>query len=125
MVRSGPTHPTNHPHQTKQPTPKTNQVVKILIGNKSDLPDRSIAPADGAALAKEFGFHLFYETSAKTGEHVQAAFDTLALDIVRKLEAQAQSEAAAAAAQQKQGAGGGQGGGKGGKGAGKKDCVVS
>jgi GTPase SAR1 family protein len=104
-------------------------VVKLLIGNKSDLPDRAIAHEQGAALAKEYGFHLFYETSAKTGEHVQGAFDALALDIVKKLEAQAQSEAAAAAAAAAGGAGQGQSGGFAalgkGLGKGKKDCAIS
>ena len=80
-----------------------DKVVKVLIGNKADLADaggggeRAITYEQGAAMAKEYGFSHFYETSAKTGAQVHEAFNNLAFDIVRRVE-EAQTEAAAAAA---------------------------
>lgn len=81
-----------------------DKVVKILIGNKADLADagdgseRAISHEQGAAMAKEYGFSHFYETSAKTGAHVHEAFNSLAMDIVRRVEEAQSNEAAAAAA---------------------------
>lgn len=73
-----------------------DKVVKILIGNKADLTDRAISYEQGAAMAKEYGFMHFFETSAKTGANVHGAFNALALDIVRRIE-EAQNESVVAA----------------------------
>jgi GTPase SAR1 family protein len=46
------------------------QVLKILLGNKTDLPDRQISTEQGQAIAKEFDVR-FFETSAKDGSNVE------------------------------------------------------
>ena len=54
----------------------------VLIGNKTDLEDfREVGKEEGLELAKQIGA-LFWETSAKTGQSVQAAFE----DICKKLD---------------------------------------
>lgn len=50
----------------------------VLIGNKCDLQnERQVSTADGQKLAKDLGIPLFFETSAKTGANVEAAFVAL------------------------------------------------
>jgi small GTP-binding protein len=57
-------------------------IVKMLIGNKSDLADsRSVPVGDGQRLA-ETEHLLFLETSAKTAENVNEAFVALVTEIV-------------------------------------------
>jgi GTPase SAR1 family protein len=47
------------------------QVHRILLGNKTDLPDqRQVQPEQGETVAKEFGIGWF-ETSAKDGSNVE------------------------------------------------------
>jgi small GTP-binding protein len=48
----------------------------VLIGNKIDL-ERAVSKDEGNELAQEFGISYF-ETSAKTGEGIDEAFDLLA-----------------------------------------------
>ena len=51
----------------------------ILLGNKADLDkQRKISPAQGETAAKELGLFQYKETSAKTGQEVTTAFNTLA-----------------------------------------------
>lgn len=48
----------------------SQQVEKVLIGNKADQVDKKVISTEqGAALAAEFGMS-FFETSAKTGHNV-------------------------------------------------------
>ena len=47
-------------------THATENVVKVIVGNKSDLPNRVISTEKGEELANSFGLD-FFETSAKTG----------------------------------------------------------
>lgn len=50
-----------------------------LLGNKNDLVDlREVEMKAGKALADRLGVNGFYEVSAKTGENVGTAFNTLA-----------------------------------------------
>ena len=46
-------------------------ISKLLVGNKSDLPDsdRQVSKAEGEALAKKFGIQ-FLETSAKDNVNI-------------------------------------------------------
>eukprot|EP00475_Leptophrys_vorax_P002319 TRINITY_DN112_c0_g5_i1.p1 TRINITY_DN112_c0_g5~~TRINITY_DN112_c0_g5_i1.p1 ORF type:complete len:266 (+),score=59.94 TRINITY_DN112_c0_g5_i1:145-942(+) len=49
------------------------RVVVVLCGNKCDVDNRAVSTEEGEALASDLGA-LFFETSAKTGENVKAAF---------------------------------------------------
>jgi small GTP-binding protein len=60
----------------------TDEVATILIGNKSDMPDRIISREEGEGMAKEFGVEYF-ETSAKSGEGVESTFIHLATGIMK------------------------------------------
>lgn len=59
-------------------------VVRLLIGNKSDLEEQRKVPAkEGQALAERYGMK-FVETSAKSGARVEEAFQLLAEEIHRQ-----------------------------------------
>mmetsp|Transcript_16081 Transcript_16081/g.22328 ORF Transcript_16081/g.22328 Transcript_16081/m.22328 type:complete len:224 (+) Transcript_16081:88-759(+) len=63
----------------------TENVNKILIGNKCDMVDKKVIDADrGQALANEYGIK-FVETSAKNSINVEEAFVTLAQAIKERL----------------------------------------
>lgn len=48
-------------------------LILILAGTKSDLKSsRQVTAEEGLALAKELGCEAFFETSAKSGENVDA-----------------------------------------------------
>jgi Ras-related protein Rab-2A len=50
-----------------------------LVGNKSDLEEeRDIAFEEGDLKHKQLNFIKFFETSAKTGNHIQETFEDLA-----------------------------------------------
>merc|ERR1712100_913511 len=60
------------------------QVVKILLGNKCDMPDKKMVTWEqGNDLAKEYGI-MFFETSAKTNVKVDEAFTAIARAIKDK-----------------------------------------
>ena len=48
-------------------------VAKVLVANKTDLPNRVIPTERGQALAEEYGLK-FFETSAKTGSNINEMF---------------------------------------------------
>ena len=56
-------------------------VRRIIIGNKSDLPNRKVTFDEGQRLASELGAK-FMETSALLGQNVNETFDTVAKDIL-------------------------------------------
>lgn len=51
-----------------------------VVGNKCDLPQRTVSTADAQELAKSYGIP-FQETSAKTRQGVDDAFYTLVREI--------------------------------------------
>ena len=48
----------------------------IIVGNKSDVNDRKISYEEGKKYAESKGYN-FYETSAKSGEHIEEAFNDI------------------------------------------------
>jgi Ras-related protein Rab-8A len=48
----------------------------IIVGNKSDVNDRIITYEEGKKYAESKGYN-FYETSAKSGEHIEEAFNDI------------------------------------------------
>jgi Ras-related protein Rab-8A len=61
-------------------------VKKVLIANKSDMPeaDKKVDPDRGRALADQHGLS-FFETSAKSGFNVGSTFTHIATDIIEDL----------------------------------------
>lgn len=57
----------------------------LLLGNKCDLPEKSVQPSAAREYAQMNGDMIFYEVSAKTAENVQTAFEA----VVRKALAKA------------------------------------
>ena len=48
----------------------------IIVGNKSDVNDRKITYEEGKKYAESKGYK-FYETSAKSGDHIEEAFNDI------------------------------------------------
>jgi small GTP-binding protein len=68
----------------KNQSPKT--IFMVLVGNKSDLEDkRQVSKEEGQDLADKYGIQ-FYETSAKTGDNVDAIFYNSADEIAKKID---------------------------------------
>eukprot|EP01017_Pseudomicrothorax_dubius_P049097 TRINITY_DN9074_c0_g1_i1.p1 TRINITY_DN9074_c0_g1~~TRINITY_DN9074_c0_g1_i1.p1 ORF type:complete len:202 (-),score=26.28 TRINITY_DN9074_c0_g1_i1:128-733(-) len=66
--------------------PNTQDVVKILIGNKSDLVEkREVSFDEVAAYAEAYGMSYF-ETSASSGINIDRAFHTAATEIKEKVD---------------------------------------
>ena len=63
----------------------SDNVMKVLVGNKADMSDRRVRYEEGEALAKEMGVP-FFETSAKTGQNVEEMFQVMAEEIKRRLD---------------------------------------
>jgi small GTP-binding protein len=55
----------------------------ILVGNKIDRDGRVVSEEEGKALGREYGVPYF-ETSAKTGDNIHLAFDTLTRAVVTR-----------------------------------------
>ena len=60
----------------------TDDVMKVLIANKIDLPNRVIETERGEQLAKEYGL-AFFETSARTGVNINELFHNMAQSIMK------------------------------------------
>ncbi|KAF8955351.1 P-loop containing nucleoside triphosphate hydrolase protein [Flammula alnicola] len=67
-------------------TKEDPNLVLILVGTKSDEDlSREVAYDEGAALSQELGCQAFFETSAKSGENVDAAVLAM-VEALRKAE---------------------------------------
>ncbi|MHA1359944.1 MAG: Rab family GTPase [Candidatus Helarchaeota archaeon] len=61
------------------------KVPFVLVGNKADLVDkRVVSEEQGRAMADETGAIEYIETSAKTGDNVEAAFEKIIKTIVQQ-----------------------------------------
>ncbi|KAM8795304.1 ras-related protein Rab-18-B-like [Eudromia elegans] len=59
-----------------------SNIVKMLVGNKTDKPDREVERREGLQFARKRSL-LFIETSAKTEDGVIQAFEELVLKILQ------------------------------------------
>lgn len=57
-------------------------VLKILVANKCDLPNRIVTEEEGKKLANDFGLP-YLETSAKTNKNVNEIFINLSQEIYK------------------------------------------
>ncbi|NWR24877.1 RB18B protein, partial [Emberiza fucata] len=60
----------------------SSSTVKMLVGNKTDKPDREVERKEGLQLARKHSL-LFIETSAKTQDGVHHAFEELVIKILQ------------------------------------------
>ena len=63
----------------------SEDVCKILIGNKCDMPGRQVDESEGKKLADTLGIS-FLETSAKLNININDCFQTIAKDIKEQME---------------------------------------
>lgn len=68
-------HIENWIRQTKVHAPE--DICKVLVGNKSDSPDRTVTYEEGKRIGDEFGIP-FFETSAKDGRNINDTFYSIA-----------------------------------------------
>lgn len=61
----------------------SENVVKVLVGNKSDTNNRLVQSHQGQQLADQYGIQ-FFETSAKGGANVFELFKSLANTLMLK-----------------------------------------
>ncbi|TRZ15627.1 hypothetical protein HGM15179_011392 [Zosterops borbonicus] len=59
-----------------------SSTVKMLVGNKTEKPDREVERKEGLQLARKHSL-LFIETSAKTEDGVHQAFEELVMKILQ------------------------------------------
>lgn len=64
----------------------SKDVSVVIVGNKSDMPEKVVLPEEGKALADSYGLK-FFETSAKDDLGVNDAFYTIAKEIKDKIQA--------------------------------------
>ena len=72
-----------HAPPNKTHTHSSSLLLQAIVGNKADLPpaSRAVSREEGAALAREYGVP-FFETSAKSGDGVDAAFSAAGWQLV-------------------------------------------
>lgn len=58
---------------------------KILVGSKTDMPDRVVGTEEGKRLADLYGI-TFFETSAKKGVNVSDVFESIAREIEQSIQ---------------------------------------
>lgn len=60
----------------------SEDVAKVLVANKTDLPNRVISTEQGEQLAKEYGL-TYFETSALQGTNIAELFYHMAQKIIK------------------------------------------
>ncbi|CAD8114469.1 unnamed protein product [Paramecium primaurelia] len=63
----------------------SDNIIKVLIGNKTDLPDRCITYEQALKMAQKYNIPYF-ETSAKDGTNINDTFQQIAKTIKEQLE---------------------------------------
>lgn len=63
----------------------------ILVGNKADLKDREIERQEGLLLARSWSAP-YMETSARTGDGVEAVFETVLNAVMSRCKSRAEEE---------------------------------
>lgn len=71
-------------HQIEENTDSEAKIDMVLVGNKSDRPERKVTRDEGAKLAKSYKLP-FFETSAKNGDNVVTAYNQLAETVTRRM----------------------------------------
>ena len=65
-------------------THASENVVKILVGNKTDCKDRQVTEEEGRELAQSMGIY-FFEMSAKENTNVNETFEFLGKEVKDKI----------------------------------------
>ena len=61
---------------------KAGNIPVVLVGTKKDLEDEhKVSEEEGLKLAREIGAIAFFETSAKTGENINKAFEEISTKV--------------------------------------------
>ncbi|KAM3138920.1 hypothetical protein pb186bvf_008933 [Paramecium bursaria] len=68
-------------HNLNENSTSEKSLCKVLIGNKCDMPNRTISEEEGIALGQQLGLK-YYECSAKTGKNVNEVFTQLVQQVV-------------------------------------------
>ncbi|CAD8108723.1 unnamed protein product [Paramecium primaurelia] len=63
----------------------SDNIIKVLIGNKTDLPDRCITYEQAMKMAQKYNIPYF-ETSAKEGTNINDTFQQIAKQIKEQIE---------------------------------------
>ncbi len=69
-------------------------IMKILVANKSDIPEQEISQAEGQALADEHKME-FYTTSARTGANIENMFEDIAFKVMTRQQIKKEQQARA------------------------------
>jgi GTPase SAR1 family protein len=72
--------------QVVEYTGDMSSVVLAVVGNKCDRnEERQVTEEEGRDAAQKLGVHLFFETSAKSGIHVNELFNQVARAAIAKV----------------------------------------
>ena len=78
-------------------------IMRILVANKTDLPNLEVEESEGRALAEQHRME-FYATSAKTGLNVENMFEDIAFKVMTKAQLKKEQQARSQGSNQAAGA---------------------